>query len=355
VEFYDYLTVWGAMRRVPAYERVDEAEFYSEFRDLTFREAVLSAGIRQNPLTSVIWNIQLACEWEWIDKKRPYYKIYPDLLPCLTTTKLTVPNQYLQLPFPSILIRLPKDHGMPELAVDEKHFVRAILAADGGKRKALMFGNENFIPQESDRRSITVWIDIGEAEGMPNCMFPVYTYQQLLFEDDNQTVEEALEWNVHHTTRNVNGFLHDGGVPVPIELIDRCLRIVTAVSFLATGGDKIVEFDVLSRDLDRFVRARRQEDRAAQEQIITRAIRNHKHGWTVGRELLFPARRESHSDNGQVGKDSELNFQHQRSAHWHWVRYGPGKHQLKLLFYKQLTVRPDLPINPDARRGYHPG
>jgi hypothetical protein len=71
-------------------------------------------------------------------------------------------------------------------------------------------------------------------------------------------------------------------VCVPRELQARCLRLVVSVCFLATGGDRLVEPDVLSKDLAAYVEVHRRDDRQRAGQIVQRAVRRGKKGWHVG-------------------------------------------------------------------------
>ncbi len=140
----------------------------------------------------------------------------------------------------------------------------------------------------------------------------------------------------------------DWGIPISNELIICCMRISVAVCFLATGADKIVEPDVLNRHRERFDRANPEE----RNNLHAKAKQRGKHGWTIGRferETLIPRRSSS---GGNLGTGQELEFQHQRSAHFHVVRYGPAKSLSKVEFYRQITVRPDLDPSPITKKGY---
>ena len=77
------------------------------------------------------------------------------------------------------------------------------------------------------------------------------------------------------------------GVCVPRELQARCLRLVVSVCFLATGGDRLVEPDVLSKDLAAYIEAQRRDDRQRVQQIVERAARRGKKGWHVGQHEHF--------------------------------------------------------------------
>lgn len=351
MNFHDFTTIYSIIKK-HGLASLPAVEWYNLELQRTMVEAVAMAHAKTGEagLTPVIGNMQMACERDWEIAQRPYYKVYPNLLPYFVDTKLDVPSEFFRLPFPAFVIRLPDHHNVAELKIDDEHYVRSILVGGCEKGKpALIFGPDSCEEMEdSEHRQVIIFIDINELEGEQQ--IPVLTYQQLLFENDKQTAEEALRRQMDRAMFIKDGMVQHGGVPVPVSLAETCLRVAVAVTFLATGGDKIVECDVLSRDLLRYLDAKKKDDAETQKRLVARAKRNHKHGFTMGREITFPGR--SSGGGEATGDGRELEYQHQRSAHWHWVRYGPGRAQMKLMFFTQTTVRPDLPINPDAKRGY---
>jgi hypothetical protein len=71
------------------------------------------------------------------------------------------------------------------------------------------------------------------------------------------------------------------GLHVPRELQADCLRVVASVCFLATGADRLIEPEVLSKDLARNLDARTR-DPATAERLIEKAKRRGELGWHVG-------------------------------------------------------------------------
>jgi hypothetical protein len=351
MEFHEYLCLYDFAKRYKI-AKTDPLAWYAAEIERSQNQAIALAHMaEESAVAHAVSNIQMSCEQEWLRVNRPYYKIYPSLLPYFVNTKLNVPSEFFGLPFPSFVIRLPAEHNVEQLRLDDKHFVKTILVGGwDGKLPAWLIGNGI---EHQYTRQLILFIDINEIEQLPgenDVFFPVLTYQQLLFNDDKQTIEEALITNTQNCKRIRDNQVIDGGIPVPLSVSETCLRIAVATALLATGGDQIVEHDVLNRDLQTYIQAKQAENQETQRKIVQRAVRNHKHGFTIGREILFPRRKERKFD-GEEGDGQELQFQHERSAHWHWVRYGPGKAKMSLKFFGQVTVRPDLPINPKPR-GY---
>ncbi len=251
------------------------------------------------------------CEWDWMRGGSPYFKVYPAIVPLLSGVGIEVPVDYLRLPFQAFAVRLPAE-GNP-LVIDDQYCVRSILACD--EQQA-----------ETEERRVYLWIDVGEREMGDS---PVLTYCQLECVPGIQ-IEEAF--NRLPMERDIRG------VCVPRELQARCLRLVVSVCFLATGGDRLVEPEVLSKDLAAYVEAQRRDDRQRAGQIVQRAVRRGKKGWHVGQYESFRPL-ASHPDRGHWDGDGHgsLHYQHQRRAHF---RLLPTQ---KVTFVRQATVRPDLP------------
>jgi hypothetical protein len=331
VEFHEYRTLWGSFKQ--HFPESTISDFYGEVRELGAIESI--RGNRFGPSTAN----QAIAEQTWLEEGRPYFKIYPDMIHLLLKTKMDVPSQYLRCPFKSFCLRFPKGHQIPELTQDG-YEIRAILIDES--QNELDFTTAKIKPH----RSIIAWMDFGEDEkNFPErdmgVYVPVVTYTQLKAVDD-KSIEDCICRNVEGT----EGRVCDEGVPITLEMTDACFRIAVAICFLATGADQIVEPDVLSKDLPRYIGS---DDKALKKRLVEKAHRRGKKGWTVGREIKFPYHRQESHDATGAGR--QLKYSHQRAAHFHAVRYGPNKSLVKVVFIRQLTVRPDLPPAP-GRRGY---
>jgi hypothetical protein len=98
---------------------------------------------------------------------------------------------------------------------------------------------------------------------------------------------------------------------------------------------------------------RRDDDRVLTGEALTRAVEraerlNDRKVWICGTHVLpCPSSRpETAAEGAPTGR--ELKAQHIRCGHFHRVRHGVGRAQTKLLWYRPMIVRPDLP--PVARQ-----
>lgn len=293
MQFYEFATAYDHGKRMGI--DVSHREFYSGVTDV-FRSQVHSGDeqFRAEHNRGIF-------EWNYIDNGRPYYRVYPAVLDMLMHVGIDLPTSVLKLPFNVFCIRLPEE---PRIWVNqEKNFyIRSFLVG------------ENLI---NDHRSVYLWIDQNEFDQFGA---EVITYSQLLC--NNHTIEEAIDALPKQPTD-----LSD-------ELNHNLVRLAVSVCFLATGSDRLISPDVLSKDLAAWLEAVRKSDGGRQKVIEDRARRRGKLGWNVGsRELVHS--RSLKGDESGLGH--QLSFQHQRSAHFRLLPSG------SITFIRQATVRPDLP------------
>lgn len=153
MDFFDYATMHGLVRRA-GLTNDTPAAFYREIQAAAFVER--ARGVER----MAVEYSRCASEFNWYSVGRPYYKLWPSIIPLLAGVGIDVPVDYLRLPFDSFLVRLPmKDN---PLQVDDEHVVRTIQVHDG---------ENNF-----GQRRMFLWIDVGET-GFDGS--PVLTFCQL--------------------------------------------------------------------------------------------------------------------------------------------------------------------------------
>ncbi|HVA50212.1 MAG TPA: hypothetical protein VNH11_27905 [Pirellulales bacterium] len=308
MDFYDYATTHDLTRRA-GLTNDTPAAFYRQLQAAAYVER--TRGVQG---MAVEFN-RYQSELNWSLAGRPYYKLWPAIIPLLAGVGIDVPVDYLRLPSPAFLVRFPMQDN--PLRVDDEHVVRSILVNDG----------EN----DAGERRMFLWIDVGELHDG----WPVLTFCQLDCVP-GIAIEEAFD----RLPRQ-----NPPGLHVPRELQADCLRVVVSVCFLATGADRLIEPEVLSKDLARYLDARKR-DSAAAERLVEKAKRRGKVGWHIGQHerVLHLSRPEGHGDaNGSI--HGPLRYQHQRRAHFRLLSAG------RVTFVRQATVRPDLPP-PERAAGY---
>lgn len=333
MNFHDLVISYDWFKRTdPRVAAMNIAEFYQSQR--TDAIAYVRQTRKRDGITA--YN-QISTEMDWHNKGRPYYKIYPALIPMFLNTKLDVPGKYLHAPFSSFLIRLPQGHGCEGLVAKGRE-LQTILVTEASRDETI----ELLEPLEHENMFI-MWMNFGEVfDGMP-----YYIFQTMKFRSGD-SVESAVARQ--RQPERVDQKSLSIGVEINDHVINNCVRLMISTCFLATGADKIVEPDVLSRDLQKFIDARREGNDGRVTLLHDRAKRRGKHGWTLGREIHIPSPTKTH-DGEPTGK--HLTYQHQRGAHFHVYRYGPGKTRWKVQWVRQTTIRADLPLPAvQKRKGY---
>ncbi len=345
MKFHEYMTIYEFVRKHDAVmNEIDSLRSREKFYD-DLLKSTLVHSIEQRDGINTLHN-QAVSEVMWGDISNPYYKIYPGWLPIFGKVKLDVPNEHLESPFKNFLIRFPVDHNIDILTPEPGHEIRSILVN-------CTRGQDVLPPEKGVTRQFTFWLDFGEVQdGMtnPDIQLPVYTFQNIKFMEDD-TIETALARQMAPEKQSPD---MKEGLQIPEEVLIDCTKIVVSTCFLATGADKagaqqLLDPDVLNKHMDRFDAT---DDPEIKKDLHKKAKNRGKYGWTVGRQhgdISFPGIR------GSAGKydktDRALHFSHVRSGHFHIVRYGTGKALSKVVFYAQLTVKPELPPQP-SKRGY---
>ncbi len=166
---------------------------------------------------------QLTSERTWEDARKPYYNVWPSIVPMLTRLNLDLDSALIQLPLPALCIRLPKQHNPLAFQWDNQPVeIRSIL-----------------LSEINDGRGLSLLIDIDET--MDNGLFqvPIYTYRNFP-RREGLTVEQSL-------ASLGKGITADMGVQIPLTLIDDCVRLCCSLCLLE-NDPSVIEPDVLSKD-----------------------------------------------------------------------------------------------------------
>ena len=250
MDFHNYITVRDACKRSGAIETADE--FY--------RTAVTEAV----QMGSAQFYGQLHVEREWEQAKKPYYAVWPSIVPMLTRLNLDLDSALIQLPLPALCIRFPKDKN--PLAFDWK--------GEEFQIRCMLMGEIN------EGRGLSILIDIGEMMGDGEGFgMPIYTYRNFR-RVPGLTVEEALQ-------ELGSNELAELGVQIPLDLIADCVRLCCSLCLLE-NDPSVIEPDVLSKDRAKF-------EGSSDQKYVDKAHRRGKVGWIVGRHIeVAPHYRRPH-------------------------------------------------------------
>lgn len=260
MEFNNYTTIRDARRRSFSKRLVggDPASFYKQ---------MIWRASRSNDRQL---SIQASCELNWEQRRRPYYNVWPSIIPLLTRLNLHLDSSLIQLPKPSLCIRLPKDPTKNPLWFDwqGKHIhVCSILMGD-------LFQGQG----------ISLHINIGDWTLHPYLAF----YYQ-----DRLTVEEHLNNLAEEDDTD------ESRIRLPNALMADCLRLCCTLCLL-DKDPSVISPDVLADDRTKY-------EATLDEKYVSKAHHRGKVGWDVGRHIeQIPHYRRPHFTIVRTGKGRKI-------------------------------------------------
>jgi hypothetical protein len=254
MDFHTYTTMRDWTRRVDPEDRPaqDIDQFYR--RTMTDSKGMGSAQFFN----------QMLNEQDWEKAHRPYYNLWPSIVPMLTRLDLDLDSDLIRLPLPALCIRFPRDPAKNPLKFDWK--------GDEVTVRCIMLGEIN------QGTGISVLIDIGELMG--EIGVPVYTYRNFP-RRPRLTVDQSL------ASLGAKGLFADIGVVVPDGLVMDCVRLCCSLCLLE-NDPSIISPDVLADDRAKF-------EASGDQKFVDKAHRRGKVGWDVGKHIeVIPHYRRPH-------------------------------------------------------------
>jgi len=250
--FHSYITMRDWTRRVDPDDR--PAQDIEQFYQRTLKDAV--------GMGSAQFFGQMLNERDWEKARRPYYQVWPSIIPMLTRLNLDLDSDLIQLPPPALCIRFPK----------EKNPLKFEWKGDEVPVRCIMMGEIN------DGTGLSVLVDIGEV--MDGVGVPIYTYRNFP-RRPGLTVEQSL------ASLGTTGQFAEIGVQVPDSLVMDCVRLCCSLCLLE-NDPSIISPDVLADDRAKF-------EASGDQKFVDKAHRRGKIGWDVGKHIeVIPHFRRPH-------------------------------------------------------------
>ena len=293
MKFYDYQDNWLALKQSGLSEQLG-------IQDREHMYQWLAKAHNSNPLGYR----HMMFEMMWNCEGKPYYDVYPSIIPMLIKLNLnfpgnaisgidgdlyvcdhskseqagpfhTIPNDQLKeftaklataaktRQFTNLLIRLPEvDHGLHFEDPKYGHTtVRTIFTSFQPVTRAC----------NSDHVTLGLIIGIDIAERDETGVFPIHTMR--VFPLDERPVEECIHALPKHEIGNE-------GIQIPDELMTKCIKLAITLCLLEDNPD-LIEPDVLSRDRHRMSNANQE----LLQRLIDKARRKGKYGFLVGKMM----------------------------------------------------------------------
>jgi hypothetical protein len=247
MDFYTYTTNREACSKVG----IGDDEFY----EYAFGEATA--------INSSQFFNQLNSERDWERARKPYYNVWPSIVPMLTRLNLDLDSGLIRLPMPALCVRLPKQPNPMTFQWQDQPFeIRCML-----------------LSEINAGHGLSVLIDVGEVVNNGTFPVPIYTYRNFP-RREGLTVEQSL-------AGLGKGMTAEMGVQVPEALITDCIRLSCSLCLLE-NDPSVIESDVLSKDRARY-------EGSGDQKYVDKARRRGKVGWNVGRHIeVAPHYRRPH-------------------------------------------------------------
>lgn len=115
-----------------------------------FYETVLAGALA---MQSAQFFFQLNNERDFEQARRPYYNVWPSIVPMLTRLDLDLDSALIQLPLPALCVRLPKQHNPLTFEWRRKPFqIRSMLMGEMGDVYVLEACEPDAVAAENRRR-----------------------------------------------------------------------------------------------------------------------------------------------------------------------------------------------------------
>lgn len=205
--------------------------------------------------------VKLRAEELWYEQKRPYYNIYPSIIPSLTKINLdSLSVDHVNYPLKSLAIRFPeKGHSLNFDYKNKNYLLQTLMVIDNFPMKNKF--------DEKDSNFLVFWMNVGEVHEETNT--PVHMFR-FLSKKSGLSVSEGFKTLKTHSSANE-------GVIYPDEFIEDCAKLICTLS-LMSNDPEIVQPDVLNADIKKY-------ERTQDPKYIEKAKRRGKFGWSVGKDL----------------------------------------------------------------------
>ncbi len=361
MQFYPWFTAYDEYKascKANRRQKLDSIETFNFKRKRDLEEYAL----RGFPRSSVdVQQDRLLIEEKWRQSGSPYYNVHPSLVEKFCHVNLSkIPAKLVEMPneYRAVVIKFGQQHdeltlhGCSALGVPEGSYIKSVLMTrgfnalrhcevrEGFTESLYCLLNFNSTPgglgEPNQLIVLPVWFRgndsleaalknfIANRNSLPNCLPLPSTAMDLLRADANDNRQNKDN----------------------IDTVDlSVLKIIVTIGFLANSNDQLIEPDVLSKLRNAYTNGTKQ----ARKDIAAKSRRKGKLGYNVGNDMMFLGAKPFQKRENYDSSDKELEYAHIRGGHPHAVRYGKGHEKVKIMWFRPLTVRADLPFKPDKK------
>ena len=327
---------------------VDEIRFYEKYRPY------------EVPVNKASGFNMILIDDEMIRNGRPYYQIYPEVFGAVSDTTLELDIDDWKVPFDIFEIRMPKTEkpliplqpnsnlGVISIQVFRNFYKRYFFYTEEGlcfTYKYLSHANSGTLLRLNEFQNHTVIkVNACDYKDPTN----LYEYQHLhttLKYQPERRISDMVNSTMARIITRENYYCDD---PTLEPMSDwgwvTVIKLALGVSLLATGSQKVLEYDVLSKHLDVYREMRSKGNFKGCREIEEKARGKGKYGWNIGKPTarhLPLSEGDPYENNCSQG--GHHNFSSFRCGHWHKYRIGKGRTKVAMKWLTPTIVRPDLP------------
>lgn len=267
MQFYDYPNEFHYARKVGFVPRqMDWRQFYTEVRQLVGpKDGMLS----YDPFTPMI----MQTEQKWWQNRRPYYNVWPSIIPALTKVKLDLKSTHIKFPEPVLAIRFPinADHPLRFWHEGVEYPLRSMMVYDDYQHSHPWKTRDGLIHEE---KALLLWMDVNDEYEMNNPykgkMKWISKLARVILKGDDLTVEDSFRKLAESPSCWT-------GVVYPNDFVLDCARLACTLALMADDPE-VVEPVVLEADVDKW-------EKTHDPTLVDKAIRRGNYGWNVGKSV----------------------------------------------------------------------
>jgi hypothetical protein len=288
MQFHDYRTHYQVMKSFPtaksrAISKATPQEFMDEQLETLNRHSMELTGEPihlVDPFTPALLEI----ETRWHGLQRPYYNVWPSIIPALTKLKMDADCSFFTLPLNTLLLRFPvADNPLTFEDKGTQWSIRTVLAGNvklftgENEGKGVRWDRDEQPPPHV--RGIAIWMDIhepigeaGEYSHMPGSV--TGQLHKLLYKHLVCEPGKSIEWCFDHINAHESASV---GVTYPDWIVHDVARLVCTLCLMAEDKE-LVEPIVLKADEEKW-------DKSHDPALVDKAKRRGNYGFNVGRDI----------------------------------------------------------------------
>ena len=257
MEFWDYPTIRvNIHQNMPRFPRRPLREEYDLIKRMFYAESLKSEKSDYEYSILDSYRKQLDGEYQWELANRPYYTVYPAIIPLLLRVRMDkVDSTALKLPIAPLCLRFSKSQ--------RTLLIKETNKGDRSVRSILAFYS-NYQYHGKTLPGVSLFVDCGETEKS----IPILCFQNIP-QKQGMSLEEAFEFLPY----DPNAFTN---IELAKSLHD-CLRLLCTICLL-DQDESVIEPEVLTADQDKF---KATKDR----KFIEKAYKRGKVGWSIGKHI----------------------------------------------------------------------